>query len=80
MSKSLHELRLELRLDCYNRIRDLIKTEKERLDNSSEEIPWAMTDNFSPLKAVPVDYVNNSLLHVEREIAEILRDTFPIDN
>lgn len=76
MSKSLHELRL----DCYNRIRDLIKKERERLDNFSEEIPWAVTNSFSPLKAVPTDCVNNSLLLVEREIAEILRDTFPIDN
>lgn len=76
MSKSLHELRL----DCYNRIRDLIKTERERLDNFSEEIPWATTNEFSPLRAVPTCYTNESLLCIEREIAEILRDTFPVDN
>lgn len=80
MSKSIHELRLELRLDCYNRIRDLIKKERERLDNFSEEIPWATTNEFSPLKAVPTRCINESLLCIERGIAEVLRDTFPIDN
>lgn len=75
MSKSLHELRL----DCYSRIRDLFKKERERLDNFSEEIPWATTNRFSPLKAVPSDYINESLLRIERGIAEVLRDTFPTD-
>lgn len=76
MSKSLHELRL----DCYNRILDLIDRERERLDGCSETIPWAMTNDFSPVKAVHVDNVRSSLIHLQRQIAEVLRDTFPIDN
>lgn len=70
----------ERRLDCYNRILALIDKEGERLDGCSEEIPWAMTNNFLPLKAVETGCVESSLLRLKREIAEVLRDTFPIDN
>jgi hypothetical protein len=70
----------ERRLDCYNRICALIDKEKERLDNCSEEIPWAMTNDFSPLRAVPTGWIDDTFLRLKREIAEVLRETSPIDN
>jgi hypothetical protein len=70
----------ERRLDCYNRIVTLINKEGKRLDEGSREIPWAMTNGFLPLKAVETGCIESSLLRLKREIAEVLRETFPVDS
>ena len=70
----------ERRFDCYRKICTLIDKERERLYKRSMEIPWAKTDDFQPLRATQTDCIESSLLCLKREIVEVLRETFPIDD